>query len=95
MRKKHWQLFSCLKSLKGVWLKEPGFEIGDDISIVCEDGKLTITLNTEKAVREKAEAEIMENESKAMRKRVKAKRRQLLEQRVAESQIKYITGTKE
>ena len=81
--------------LKGMWLKELGFEIGDYISIVCEDGKLIITLDTERAEREKAEAEIMENERKAMRKRVKEKRRQLLEQRVAESQIEYVTGTKE
>ena len=81
--------------LKGMWLKELGFEIGDYISIVCEDGKLIITLDTERAEREKAEAEIMESESKAMRKRVKEKRRQLLEQRVAESQIEYVTGTKE
>lgn len=81
--------------LKGMWLKELGFEIGDYISVVCEDGKLIITLDTERAEREKAEAEIMESESKAMRKRVKEKRRQLLEQRVAESQIEYVTGTKE
>ena len=81
--------------LKGMWLKELGFEIGDYISIVCEDGKLTITLDTERAEREKAEAEIMESESKAMRKRVKEKRRQVLEQRVAESQIEYVTSTKE
>lgn len=81
--------------LKGMWLKELGFEIGDYISIVCEDGKLIITLDTERAEREKAEAEIMENESKAMRKKVKEKRRQLLEQRVAESQIEYVIGTKE
>ena len=81
--------------LKGMWLKELGFEIGDYISIVCEDGKLIITLDTERAEREKAEAEIMESESKAMRKRVKEKRRQLLEQRVAESQIEYGTRTEE
>ena len=81
--------------LKGMWLKELGFEIGDYISIVCEDGKLIITLDTERAEREKAEAEIMESESKAMRKRVKEKRRQLLEQRVAESQIEYGTRTDE
>lgn len=81
--------------LKGMWLKELGFEIGDYISVVCENGKLIITPDTERAEREKAEAEIMESESKAMRKRVKEKRRQLLEQRVAESQIEYVTGTKE
>ncbi len=48
--------------LKGMWLRELGFEIGDYISVVCEDGKLIITLDAERAGVEKAEAEIMENE---------------------------------
>lgn len=48
--------------LKGMWLKELGFEIGDYISVVCEDGKLIITPDTDRAELEKAEAEIMENE---------------------------------
>ena len=43
--------------LKGQWLKEMGFEIGDYISVSCEDGKLIITPDAEKAVMEKAEAE--------------------------------------
>lgn len=29
--------------LKGLWLKEAGFDIGDYISIICEDGKVIIT----------------------------------------------------
>ena len=81
--------------LKGMWLKEFGFEIGDYISVVCEDGKLVITSDTERAELEKAEVEIMENERKAMKKRVKERRRELLERRVAESQIEYGTRTEE
>ena len=81
--------------LKGMWLKELGFEIGDYISIFCEDGKLIITLDTERAEREKAEAEIIENEKKIMQKRVKEKRKELLELRVAAGQIKYGTRTEE
>ena len=53
--------------LKGMWLKELGFEIGDYISVVCEDGKLIITPDTERAELEKAEAEIMENEKRQCR----------------------------
>lgn len=34
--------------LKGMWLKELGFEIGDYISVVCEDGRLIITPDTER-----------------------------------------------
>lgn len=81
--------------LKGMWLRELGFEIGDYISVVCENGKLIITPDAERAGVEKVEAEIMENERKAMQKRVKDKRRQLLEQRVAENQIEYVTCTEE
>ena len=35
--------------LKGQWLQEMGFEIGDYISVSCEDGKLIITPDAEKA----------------------------------------------
>lgn len=30
-------------TLKGQWLKEAGFNIGDSITITCEDGKLIIS----------------------------------------------------
>ena len=40
--------------LKGQWLKEMGFEIGDYISVSCEDGKLIITPDAEKAAMAKA-----------------------------------------
>ena len=81
--------------LKGMWLKESGVEIGDYISVVCEDGKLIITPDAERAELEKAEAEIMEHEKMIMQKRVKERRRELLERRVAESQIEYGTRTEE
>lgn len=81
--------------LKGMGLKELGFEIGDYISVVCEDGRLIITPDTERAELEKAEAEIIENEKKIMQKRVKERRKELLERWVAESQIKYGTRTEE
>ena len=81
--------------LKGMWLKELGVEMGDYISVVCEDGKLIIIPDTERAELEKAEVEIMGNERKAMKKRVKERRRELLERRVAESQIEYGTRTEE
>ena len=29
--------------LKGLWLKEAGFDIGDYISVTCEDGKIIIS----------------------------------------------------
>lgn len=35
--------------LKGQWLKELGFDIGDYVSITCENGKLVITPDAERA----------------------------------------------
>lgn len=34
--------------LKGQWLKEAGFDIGDYISVTCENGKIIITQDVEK-----------------------------------------------
>ena len=34
--------------LKGLWLKEAGFDIGDYISVTCEDGKIIITQDAER-----------------------------------------------
>lgn len=35
--------------LKGLWLSEAGFQIGDYISVKCEDGRLIIEPDTERA----------------------------------------------
>ena len=70
--------------LKGQWLKEMGFEIGDYISVSCEDGKLIITPDAEKATMTKAEAEFMEKEMKKLQKRFQAEKEQLHAQFVAE-----------
>lgn len=34
--------------LKGQWLNEMGFEIGDQIKVECEQGKLVISLDRER-----------------------------------------------
>lgn len=36
--------------LKGQWLKEAGFNIGDSITVICEDGKLIITPREEASI---------------------------------------------
>ena len=41
--------------LKGKWLEELGFEIGDYITVSCEDGRLIITLDAKRAALAKAE----------------------------------------
>ena len=59
--------------LKGQWLQEMGFEIGDYISVSCEDGKLIITPDAEKAAMAKAEAEFMDREMKKLQKKFQKK----------------------
>ena len=57
--------------LKGKWLGELGFNVGDYISIVCENGKLVITPDVERARAEAEEKDFMEKEMQALRKRYK------------------------
>ena len=70
--------------LKGMWLKELGFDIGDYISVICENGKLIITPDTERAAMKAAEEEFMEREMKALQKRYEAEIVKIRAQMVAE-----------
>ena len=75
--------------LKGQWLKEMGFEVGDYISVSCEDGKLIITPDVEKAAMAKVVAESMEEEMKKLQKRFQAEQAKLHAQFVAERSTEY------
>ena len=75
--------------LKGQWLQEMGFEIGDYISVSCENGKLIITPDAEKAVMEQAEAEFMEKEMKELQKKFRKEKEMLHAQFVAERAAEY------
>ena len=70
--------------LKGMWLKELGFDIGDYISVTCEDGRLVITPDAERAAVKAAEAEYMEREMKALQERYEAEKVKIRAQMVAE-----------
>ena len=75
--------------LKGQWLKEMGFEVGDYISVSCEGGKLISTPDVEKAAMAKVEAEFMEEEMKKLQKRFQAEQAKLHAQFVAERSTEY------
>ena len=75
--------------LKGNWLRDLGFNIGDYISVTCEDGKLVIELDAEKAEMKKAEAAFMEKELKALQKRFEAEKEAIHAQYVAEQEVRY------
>lgn len=69
--------------LKGQWLKELGFDIGDYVSITCENGKLVITPDTERAAIAEAEAAFMERERESLKKKFEAEKVKLHAQFVA------------
>lgn len=75
--------------LKGLWLKEEGFDIGDYISVTCEDGEIIITQDTERAAVKAAEEEFMAREMKALQKRYEAEKVKIRAQLVAEAGARW------
>ena len=75
--------------LKGMWLKEAGFDIGDYISVTCEDGKIVIAQDAERAAVKAAEAEFMEREMKALQKRYETEKAKIRAQMVAEQGARW------
>lgn len=75
--------------LKGNWLQKLGFEIGDYISVICENGKLVISLDEQRLEWETQQKELLAREKKEFQKRLKEKQEKLYEQFVAESCTRY------
>ena len=69
--------------LKGNWLKEAGFDIGDYVSVSCENGKLIITPDVERKNLIQAEKEFMKKEIGILKKRFKEEQRKLRTQFVS------------
>jgi len=70
--------------LKGNWLRELGFNAGDYVSIACEDGKLVITPDVERAKEKAAEEAFLAKEMKALHKRYEVEKANIRAQMVAE-----------
>jgi antitoxin component of MazEF toxin-antitoxin module len=75
--------------LCGKWLQSVGFNIGDFISVRCEDGKLIIEPDVERARMEEAEKAFMDRELKSLQKRLEAEKEKLHAQFVAERSAEY------
>ena len=75
--------------LKGMWLKKAGFDVGDYISVTCEDGKIVIAQDAERAAVKVAEAEFMDREMKALQKRYEAEKVKIRAQMVAEQGARW------
>ena len=73
--------------LKGQWLEKLGFNVGDYISISCEDGRLVITPDAERAKAKAAEEAFLEREMKALYKRYEAEKVSIRTQMVAEPEL--------
>lgn len=75
--------------LKGKWLEQLGFAIGDFVSVSCENGKIIITPDAEKAAMKEAEAAFMERELVSLKKRFESERKKIHAQFVAEQEARY------
>lgn len=75
--------------LKGKWLEELGFAVGDYITVSCEDGKLVITPDAERARLVEAEADFLERETRRLRAQFSRKRAKQKNQMVAEKDVMY------
>ena len=56
-------------TLKGLWVSEAGFQIGDYVSVRCEDGRLIIEPDEERVKVIEAEKIFMSRELKNLQKR--------------------------
>jgi len=65
--------------LKGMWLKELGFDIGDYISVTCEDGRLVITPDAERAAVANAEKMFMDKGLSDLRKKFQKEKQSMIE----------------
>lgn len=75
--------------LKGQWLKDLGFEQGQYISVVCENGQLVITPNVEKAKEVEAVKAFMEKETKKLHALFMKEKKEFKDQLVAEPKGGY------
>lgn len=75
--------------LKGKWLEQLNFHIGDYISVSFEDGKIIITPDVEKAKLVEAEKAFMDREMKALQERFEAEKEKIHAQFVAEREVGY------
>lgn len=76
-------------TLKGQWLKELGFDIGDPVLVKCENGKLIITPDAERAELIEAEKAFVEQETKKLEKKLQKEKKELLARFVAERKSEY------
>lgn len=79
--------------LKGQWLQELGFNIGDPVMVKCEDGKLIITPDAARAELIEEEKAFMERETKKLHEKFLKEKKELQARFLAEKQAGYGMAT--
>ena len=71
-------------TLKGKWLEELGFHLGDYVQVKCENGQLIITPDVNKAQEKAAKTAFMEEEIRKLEIRYKREKDEIEAKYVAE-----------
>ena len=71
-------------TLKGKWLEELGFHLGDYVQVKCEKGQLIITPDVNKAQEQEAKKAFMDEEIKKLKIRYQNEKEEITAKYVAE-----------
>ena len=71
-------------TLKGKWLEELGFHLGDYVQVKCENGQLIITPDVDKAQEQEAKTAFMDEEIKKLIIRYQNEKEEITAKYVAE-----------
>lgn len=71
-------------TLKGKWLEELGFHLGDYVQVKCENGQLIITPDVNKAQEQEAKTAFMDEEIKKLKIRYQNEKEEITAKYVAE-----------
>ena len=80
---------SPMLRLQGLWLEDFGFKIGEPILVKCEDGKLIISLDHERALAKEKEQAFLDEEMAKIQKRYEIEKKRIYQQVVAEREGRY------
>ena len=75
--------------IQGLWLEELGFNVGEPILVKCEDGKLIITVDQDRAIAKEKEQAYLDAEMKKLQKKFEAEKKKIYQQIVAERKEAY------
>lgn len=75
--------------LKGQWLEELGFGIGDQVKVECEGGRLVISQDAERSAMVEARKAFMEAETRKLQARFEKEKREIFARYVAEQEAGY------